>query len=260
MPDGYTFDKVGKSETRRERETFARVRNAERQYSVRLRQVARHIGDLVKAFNAGDIGQLDTLTRLLERYADLLRPWAKSVAAQMLADVSRRDENAWAQYARSMGIELKRELATATSSVGLELARLLNDQVELITSLPLQAAQRVQKIAIGQLYSGHRTDVLIEEILQTGSVVRARAELIARTETSRAATGLTMIRAKHVGSEGYVWRTSRDIFVRPRHKKLDGTFHKWDDPPVSGENGEKSHPGGIYNCRCYPEVVLPKTF
>ena len=255
MADGATFDKVGKPETRREREAFSRVRNAERQYTIRLRQVARHIGDLVKAFNAGDINELDTLVRVLERYADILRPWAKSVAAQMLADVSRRDENAWSQYAQFMGVELKRELSTAP--VGPELSRLLDDQVDLITSLPFQAAQRVQKIATGQLYTGQRADTLMEEILKTGQVTRSRAELIARTEIGRAATGLTMIRAKHVGSEGYIWRTSRDIFVRTRHKKLDGTFHKWDDPPVSGENGVKSHPGGIYNCRCYPEVILP---
>jgi SPP1 gp7 family putative phage head morphogenesis protein len=250
-----TVDRVGKAETRREREAFARVRNAEYAYSTRLRQVAKHIGDLVRVFDVENEGQIAALIRILEQYAEVLAPWAKSVAAQMLADVSRRDETAWAQYARFMGVELRRQLSTAP--VGLELAALLDEQVALITSLPLEAARRVHQIAIGQLYTGQRAKTLAEEIMRTGDVTRARANTIARTETSRAAIGLTMVRAAHVGSTGYTWRTSRDIFVRPIHKALEGKFFRWDDPPVSGENGERSHPGGIYNCRCFPEVSIP---
>jgi uncharacterized protein with gpF-like domain len=101
----------------------------------------------------------------------------------------------------------------------------------------------------------------------------SHARLIARTETARTASVLTEVRAKSVGSEGYIWRTSLDADVRPKigtpnfaklntlamgsHRKLEGTFHRWDDPPIASENGERAHPGQIYNCRCWPEPVLP---
>jgi SPP1 gp7 family putative phage head morphogenesis protein len=254
MDGAFVADRVGKAETRREREAFAKVRNAEHAYATKLRQVARHIGDLVKVFDPDNPGQVETLTRVLERYADILRPWAKSVAAQMLADVSRRDETAWSQYARFMGLELRQQLRNAP--VGHELARLLDDQVDLITSLPLEAARRVQKIALSQLYTGQRANTLAEEILRTGAVTRSRAETIARTETSRAASGLTTIRAQHIGCTHFVWRTARDWKVRPLHKKLDGTVWRFDEPPIIGENGEKGLPGTIYNCRCIIEPIL----
>jgi SPP1 gp7 family putative phage head morphogenesis protein len=242
-------------DTRKEREAFARVRNAEVKFTVQLRSVAKHIGDLVKGMASGSPHDLDTLTRLLDRYSVILRPWARAISASLLADVSRRDEKAWAQYARFMGLELRKELAeTPTGEI---MRQLLDEQVDLITSLPLEAAKRVQAIATGQLYSGQRAEVLAKQIMLSGEVAKSRADTIARTETTRAATTLTQARAKQIGSEGYIWRTAHDWNVRPLHKKLEGTFHRWDAPPIAGSNGERAHPGAIYNCRCYPEPVIP---
>jgi len=149
----------------------------------------------------------------------------------------------------------------------------MNEQVELITSLPLDAAQRVHELAVGSLYTGARAKEISTEILKTGDVTRARANLIARTEVGRAATTLTKVRAQHVGSEGYIWVSSHDGDVRPAsgtknfakyntlamgsHRALDGTFHRWDDPPVASPKGERAHAGCIYNCRCWARPVLP---
>jgi SPP1 gp7 family putative phage head morphogenesis protein len=239
-------------ETRAQRRTFAAGRAAETSYRRSLRRAARAIGDLVRSHVPGSEQEL---VQSLRDYAQALRPWARATAARMLQDVSRRDETAWAEIGKQMRRALREEIRSAPT--GARLRSLLEEQVELITSLPLDAATRVHQIATGQLYSGARPEELRRQIMLTGHVTRTRADLIARTETARATTTLTQARAEHVGSEGYVWRTAEDADVRPLHRKLAGKFFRWDDPPVSGERGERSHPGAVYNCRCYPEVVIP---
>jgi SPP1 gp7 family putative phage head morphogenesis protein len=227
----------------------------------------------------GDSSQLDILARTLDRYAEILRPWARSIAQQMLTDVSRRDEKAWASYARFMGLELKRELASA--DVGATLSALLDEQTTLITSLPEQAADRVRRVSVQygasipwqrpltemQLHTTHeiiisnmprgqRADELAQELFKVMDITRNRADLIAATEIGRVATSLTKIRAQQVGSSHFTWRTARDIKVRPIHRKLEGTSWPWDSPPVAGENGEHYLPGSGPRCRCYAEPVF----
>jgi SPP1 gp7 family putative phage head morphogenesis protein len=261
-------------ETRQERAVFSRVRLAERGYSIQLRKIAQHIDDIIRAMRPDSIADMDTLQRMLERYADILRPWAQATAGRMLAEVERRDTRAWVSYARLMGAELEHEIRRAPT--GEALARLLDQQVDLITSLPREAALRVHQLTTNNLYGGSRASEVAKQILLTGQVTKARANLIARTETSRTATALAQARAEHIGSPGYIWRNSQDYKVRPElgikhfaqlntlamgsHRKLEGTFHRWDTPPIAGTRGERAHPGGIYNCRCYPEPVIPNGY
>ena len=79
--------------------------------------------------------------------------------------------------------------------------------------------------------------------------------LIARTEVARTASGLTEARARHVGSDGYFWRTAKDADVRDSHRQMEGKFVKWNEPPTLSD-GTVTHAGQIYNCRCYAEPVI----
>lgn len=239
-----------------ERERFQRARRAERSYARKLKGVAQQVGVIVQGFAPNGIVRAPAgLSNALNRYSELLRPWAREVAQSMVDDVANRDANAWAELSRTMGRELRKEIKNAPTGVAMR--ALMDEQVDLITSLPTHAARRVHSLTIEALSDGRRAASIAKEILRTGHVTQSRAMLIARTETSRTATAMTESRAVYVGSEGYFWRTVGDSDVRPLHRKLNGHFFKWDEPPVAGENGERSHPGAIYNCRCYPEPVLP---
>jgi SPP1 gp7 family putative phage head morphogenesis protein len=173
----------------------------------------------------------------------------------MLADVFNRDAKQWHELSKQMGISLRTEIAMAPT--GEKMRELLAEQVSLITSLPLDAAIRVQQIALGNIYEGARPATMHDLIMQSGQVSKSRATLIARTETARVSSLLTQARAQNIGSEGYIWRTVGDADVRPRHRKLEGKFIKWSEPPVAGENGELAHAGQIYNCRCFAEPIIP---
>ena len=240
------------------RERWLRVRKAERQFAAALRSVATQVGHLVRVYAPnGIVG--DNLTALkanLDAYSQMLHPWAKAVVARLHKEVDAREEQAWIQLGQESGRALKKELAGAPTGAALKAQ--MYDQVGLIQSIPSGAAERVHKIAMEMLSSGDRYTELQKEIMRTEHVTKSRAELIARTETSRASVTLTEVRAKHIGSEGYTWRTSLDSDVRKDHKILEGTFHKWTEPPIADTaSGARSHPGAIFNCRCWAEPALP---
>lgn len=195
-----------------------------------------------------------TIRTMLEKYAEALDPWARSTVTRMLAEVNNRDAKTWAEQAQAMGLALRKELHNAPT--GALMRQLMEEQVGLIKSLPTEAAQRVHDLVIKGLEDSARADEVASEIRRSGEVTESRANLIARTEVARSASKLTEARALHIGSEGYIWRTSGDSDVRHSHKQMEGKFVRWDTPPTLSD-GTTTHAGQIYNCRCYPEPVIP---
>lgn len=241
---------------RAQRNVFGRVRRVEVQYASQLRIIARSCGMLARHYDPDRPETAHWLVGALREYAAGVENWAQASGVRMLEDVARRDAQAWAKHSVNMSVALRREVQQAPTG---ELMRaLLAEQVGYITSIPREAASRVQELAVRAVEAGERSGAIEEEILRTGEVAESRARLIARTEVARAASKLTEARARYIGSEGYIWRTSEDADVRPQHRKLNGKYFRWDDPPIAGSSGEKAHAGQIYNCRCNPEPVVPE--
>jgi SPP1 gp7 family putative phage head morphogenesis protein len=238
------------------RERFLRGRKAEVSFQRQLVGVSKQIGNLVKGFSpGGHLRDVEGLRAALTHYAEIIRPWARAVVVGMQNDVSRRDAGVWAELSREMGRTLRKEIVNAPT--GQYMTEALNEQVDLITSLPLEAAQRVHKLTTQALMESGRAAEIQKEIMQTGLVTASRARTIARTETSRTASLLLEGRARYVGSTHYIWHTSGDSDVRPTHKKLNRKTFAWNDPPVTEETGERAHPGQIWNCRCWAEPIIP---
>jgi SPP1 gp7 family putative phage head morphogenesis protein len=81
------------------------------------------------------------------------------------------------------------------------------------------------------------------------------AQFIARDQIAKLNSKITESTQKAAGIESYKWRSSRDQRTRERHRELDGTIHRWDDPPVvDPKTGRRDHPGEDYQCRC---VAIP---
>jgi len=233
---------------------MVKSRRAELRYASQLRKVAKQVGHLISGFPLGDPSALPTIQVMLDRYAEALDPWARRQAQQMLNEVNVRDRDAWMELAADMSRELRREIAEAPT--GEVFRGLLEEQVKLIKSLPLEAAQRVHELTIKGLEDSTRAKEIAKEIARSGEVSMSRANLIARTEVARTASVLTQSRAEYVGSEGYIWRTAGDTDVRHSHKEMNGKFVRWDSPPTL--DGMTGHAGQFPNCRCYPEPVLPE--
>ncbi|HWI02382.1 MAG TPA: phage minor head protein [Acidimicrobiales bacterium] len=238
----------------KKRKGAPRTVKIERQYERQLRRIARHVGDIIRAFPPGDPAAEPVIRRALEGYAGTLDGWARHVARQMLESVSRVDEQAWRERAVEMSARLRDELR-GTPIAGLMRDR-LDEQVTLIKSIPLDAAQRVHRLTLAGQENATRAPQIAAAILESDKIAASRATLIARTEVARTASLLTEARAKHVGSEGYIWRTSGDSDVRDSHDEMEGVYVRWDTPPTL--DNMVGHAGQFPNCRCYPEPVIPE--
>lgn len=250
------------------RRNARRARAAENRFAVQLRGVARQIDIIVTGMFGPGLGedpaaeaiaaeQLRQIEDTLDAYARLITPWARATAARMLAEVAQRDAAGWHRLGQEIGRALVEEIGRAP--IGPPLHRLMDEQVALITSLPREAGLRVHHLALEGLTGGRRWEEIAKDILASGEVSRSRANLIARTETGRAATTLTQVRSEHLGSPGYIWRTARDLDVRLRHRELEGQFVVWGQPPIASEPGQRVmryHAGAGPNCRCFCEPVL----
>ncbi|TXN34019.1 phage head morphogenesis protein [Methylobacterium sp. WL19] len=226
----------------------------ENSYGARLRKIARHIGDIVTGFDLSTPQGAVFIGSALRRYADMLDPWARSVGARMVAEVAAADKLGWRRLSTVMGRALHREIEEAPTGQAMRAS--MERQVTLIKSLPLDAAERVHRLTVEGISQGRRADEIARDIMATGEVTKSRATLIARTEVSRTATELTKARAEYVGSTEFIWRTAGDGDVRDSHKRLNGKVFRWDAPPEC-DPGHHALPGGIWNCRCYPEAVIP---
>lgn len=105
---------------------------------------------------------------------------------------------------------------------------------------------------------GLGVDEIATRISERFGVAESRAELIARDQVLKLNGELTQARQEDAGVVAYVWRTVRDARTRDSHAALDGTRQRWSAPPVVSEDGRREHPGRDFQCRCFPEPVLPE--
>jgi SPP1 gp7 family putative phage head morphogenesis protein len=192
----------------------------------------------------------------LDRYADLIESWAEAVSSSLMSTLEISDDAMWRDRSVAISAGLRDIMNSGTGQVT---RSIIDEQVKLFKSLPLQAADRVYDIhneAIEAVVTGKRSSELTKEIMRTGEVTEARARTIARTEVGRASTALTQARSTAIGSPGYIWRTAEDGDVRHSHAQMEGKYVAWASPPTL--DGMVGHAGQFPNCRCYPEVVIPE--
>jgi SPP1 gp7 family putative phage head morphogenesis protein len=230
---------------------------AERSLAAKLAGIVRGVAHLVSGFDDPlDPDQQYTLNQALAHYSFAVKPWARAYATRMVAEADARNRHQWFKASAAISAGLEREINAAP--VEWAMRALVDTQVDLIGSLPTEAARKVAMWTREGLVKGQRHEAIRERILnEIGTVTRARAELIARTETARVASVLTQARALSVGSTHYRWLATMDARTRPDHRRLHGQIFAWVNPPVSDERtGIRANPGCIWNCRCVAVPIL----
>lgn len=226
----------------------------EREYATALRKLAKTVAGIIDPHVSGySLVDERSMFHALANYALALRPWADNLSRRMVDQVRVKSWKDWKSQAEKMGIAYK-QLAFETS-VGMRAHELQAEQVELITSIPLDAGERVQRLAMEAITNGQRSSAISEELIRTEHVTKSRATMIARTETAKANAVMTQARAEDIGSEGYIWETSGDGDVRESHRAMDGVYVRYDSPPTLDKM--TGHAGSLPNCRCWQRVVLP---
>lgn len=230
----------------------------EKQYALDIQTILRHYFDRI-------YGKFKTASARVSLLSDSqwLEAFAKQAAQRMVTGTLAATARSWRAAAREgmltprLYTALQSELQT---NVGTRYYQLIEENAKLISSLPAEVAKLAVMRAARREQEGERAD----GSFLLGYVTRAHAQLIARTETSKATTALTQARSEDLGLPWYVWQTSRDQRVRESHQFMQGVLVRWDDAP-SPERlvGDRSYgayaAGNIFNCRCYPEPLIRLT-
>ena len=236
------------------RSPFAVNKAIENDYLQALKKIARASGNIIDVHVDGaTIPDIDGMMKLLSNYEKVIKPWATRKAGQMITKTAQKNFKAWRSQMKSIGQAMRHDVnATKMGDVA---QKLLHDQVDLITSIPREAGERAQKLAMEAATGGRRADEVAEELQRTTEVTESRATLIARTEVAKSNASINRARAESVGANQYTWRTMEDEAVRPEHDEIDGDVFSYDDPP-DFDSGDSYNPGEFCNCRCYSEPII----
>ena len=202
----------------------------------------------------------------LSRSPEVLESLALNIAQRMITHLKVSNARSWREAAREAG--RGREIYEALqgemeTKVGARVMELVRENAKLISSIPSDIRNQVNGEIQRLQLQGLRPEA-VEEYLRkrVPQLTRTRARLIARTETSKAATALTRARSEDLGVGWYQWVTSEDQRVRPSHQLMNKVLVSWADPPnpetlarESNDHGPYAA-GDIYNCRCIPLPVI----
>ena len=196
---------------------------------------------------------------------EFLKRYAKQAAERMVTGLYFRGAKTWREAAAESGKTslmyraLSRELQ---GPVGLRAKELIRESAGLISTFPESVARVVAAQAAAHAAAGGRAKELSGLLTAQRRVARSRAQLIARTQVSKASTALTEARAENLDLPWYVWESSKDARVRPSHRNMQGVLCRWDDPPApEALIGQKSTlgrytAGNCPNDRCYPAPLV----
>lgn len=194
-------------------------------------------------------------------FARFSQATATKIVTQLFTDAGRTWRQAAAKNSKG-SIVFRALMKQMAGPLGGAVRHEIERNAAIIRTLPLDVARQVNEHILDQTLKGTRASDIADQIQKLfPRTTEAKANLIARTETSKTSTALTQARSELLGIKWYVWRTSEDARVRESHQIMDGVIVPWSEPPSPEQlDGERSlghyHAGGIFNCRCYAEPII----
>jgi uncharacterized protein with gpF-like domain len=186
------------------------------------------------------------------------------LARRMVTQVRVQNARSWREAAvkASRGREIYEALQNELHGpVGVRVQELVRENARLIRSVPDELRESVARFVATREQEGVRPDTIAHELRsRLPHLTRSRIALIARTETSKAASALTEARSEQLGIAWFQWQTAEDMRVRASHRLFDKVLVRFNDLPdaeqMAREGSKFGHygPGGCPNCRC---VELP---
>lgn len=242
------------------KEKFKPRRVIEKRYQATIKGIVKRMRR--KLETASTPTQAFTMLRELAR-SPTMDAAAQMAATAMATQIMQDGYRTWKEVAAagSKGNEIYYALVKDLNKTN-AFREIIDRNAALIKSVPIDATKALSKAMAEGYEAGMRPEDLKIDILNRFSdLTEARARLIARTETAKAATTLTRVRAQRIGAEWYVWRTSDDARVRSSHEHMEGVLVSWNDPPspeklIGMKDYGAYHAGDFPNCRCYAQPLL----
>jgi len=228
-----------------------------------LQKINRLISDAIKGLQT--VTEIQTVLQNLAS-SKVFHEFADLVAHRFVTLANTTDAKIWREAARggSQGNAVYKALQkTLKTNVGAIANQKIVENAQFIKSMPLFASSEITKHVANEVFKGLRTEEIAKDLSEkVWGLNNTRANLIARTESSKTMTALTEARAKDVGVNWYIWKTANDgNRVRESHQNMQGVLVRWDNPPAPeiliGEKSQGHYNAGeIYNCRCYARPLI----
>ena len=220
---------------------------------------------LLRIANTSDINEFINNMNKFQN-SDLFKRLVYTSVKNMVTPLAIMNMKTWrkaAKKATKNPLTYRLLLKELDQGLGSDIDRMVLENSRLISTLPSDVAEKVNKNISKLTFEGKRSSQIAKEIMKyTNQHAKASAKLIARTETGKTMEALTRSRSENLGINWYVWRTAEDgDRVRPSHRNMNGVLVRYDDPPspekLIGESSVgKYNAGGIWNCRCYAEPLI----
>lgn len=152
---------------------------------------------------------------------------------------------------RNLGVDLTSVVQSSDVDDLLRLAAARN--ASLISSLSEETVKRVEQTVLLNFTQGNSVKTLRRQLTNQFRIEQNRAALIAYDQTSKLNADLNEYRHLQAGITEYVWTTSHDERVRPRHAAIDGNTYQY-GKPTPAEDGLP--PGKPIRCRCIGRAVV----
>lgn len=236
----------------------------ERQYQISLEQIRKALRQ--RARQAKTLKDLiDSFNRFSE--SKTFKDFANKLALDMVRAVSLQNFKTWREAARASnrGNAIYKAL-NAEFSTNPRFQELVLRNADVIKSMPKETARTISNQAARYVIEGKRPEALLQEYQKDLEKMPGyQARTIARTEIAKTQASITEIRSKDLGINWAQWCTSEDQRTRESHKKMQGVWFRYTDPPdPEALNGEKSQfghyaPGTCPNCRCFAAPLVDES-
>ena len=208
------------------------------------------------AQDAGPVGDIRFQFALLgKRWKDRMNREARAIAEGFASGALHAGDVALQAHLQAAGFSVKFH---ETPAVREALKKKITENVDLISSIPIQHLDEVEELVAGAIHSGTGLHQLTKDLQERFNVTRDRAELIARDQNSKACATIQKVRQKELGITRAIWRHSgASSQPREEHVEWDGTTYNVEDGKWSDVDGEQVWPGTACNCRCVALSVIP---
>jgi SPP1 gp7 family putative phage head morphogenesis protein len=157
------------------------------------------------------------------------------------------------------GIEVDSSIFTLPPISPQQIEGVVEKNVQLIGEAGKKYLETIQANVQKAILEGRGTKELAKILEENTGASKNKARLWASDQLKKAHAEISRTTQRAAGFEEYIWRTQKDGRVMDMHAHLEGTKQRYDDPPVTNENGDRNNPGEDYNCRCFSEPALPDT-
>lgn len=216
----------------------------------------------------------EKMDSLGEKWAEKFKEYAETKTPGYVSKILKQSDSQIKMKLRDFYSSKRLELIgeVIPKSLRQVMAGHINENVDLIKSIPEQALLKIKESMYRCLTNGLSVEELTRQIAHAGDLTMRRATLIANDQTRKIFQNLTLRRFQQIGIRKAQWYHTAVRYPREYHMRrwdgvsgkkdghpngLNGFIFDLDNPPIIDEkNNIRGYPGQLINCKCGMIAVL----